>query len=189
MTTLATYILPLLGTLIDDPMKPVATPFFFYLLSGMAILGGLLVITRRNAVHSALSLIVTLLALAGLYLMLYAPFVAGVQIIVYAGGIMVLFLFVIMLVNLERNMKEEQFNKQWAVALLATVALGALMAFVMVRGQATFPANGHALVPEAANTQAVGLVLYGNYVMPFEIASLLLLVAIVGAVVMAKKRI
>ncbi len=63
-------------------MTPVATPFFFYLLSGLAVLGGLLVITRRNAVHSALALIVTLLAVAGLYLMLYAPFVAGVQIIV-----------------------------------------------------------------------------------------------------------
>jgi uncharacterized MnhB-related membrane protein len=80
-------------------MQPVATPFFFYLLSGLTILGGILVITRKNPVHSALALILTLLAQAGLYLMLYAPFVAGVQIILYAGGIMVLFLFVIMLVN------------------------------------------------------------------------------------------
>ena len=93
-------------------MQPVATTFFFYLLSGLALLGGVLVITRKNAVHSALALILTLLALAGLYLMLYAPFVAGVQIILYAGGIMVLFLFVIMLVNLERSQKEEQF-KPW----------------------------------------------------------------------------
>ena len=68
---------------------PVATPFFFYLLSGIMLIGGVLVITRRNAVHSALALIGTLLAQAGLYLMLYAPFVAGVQIILYAGGIMV----------------------------------------------------------------------------------------------------
>ena len=82
--------------------QPVATTFFFYMLSGLAILSGVLVITRKNAVHSALALIVTLLCVAGLYLMLYAPFVAGVQIILYAGGIMVLFLFVIMLVNLER---------------------------------------------------------------------------------------
>ncbi len=103
-------------------MTPVATPFFFYLLSGLAVLGGLLVITRRNAVHSALALIVTLLAVAGLYLMLYAPFVAGVQIIVYAGGIMVLFLFVIMLVNLERTVKERQFNRIWPVGLAASVA-------------------------------------------------------------------
>src|ERR1051325_1461431 len=100
-------------------MTPVATSFFFYLLSGLALLGGILVITRKNPVHSALALILTLLSLAGLYLMLYAPFVAGVQIILYAGGIMVLFLFVIMLVNLERSAKEEQFSKQWVAGVAA----------------------------------------------------------------------
>jgi len=84
-------------------MQPVATTFFFYLLAALAIGSGVLVITRRNPVHSALALILTLLSQAGLYLMLYAPFVAGVQIILYVGGIMVLFLFVIMLVNLERS--------------------------------------------------------------------------------------
>ncbi len=70
-----------------NPAAPIATPWFFYGLAAAAVISGLLVITRRNAVHSALSLIVTLLSVAGLYLMLYAPFVAGVQIIVYAGGI------------------------------------------------------------------------------------------------------
>ena len=95
-------------------MAPVATPWFFYSLAGLAVLSGVLVITRRNAVHSALALIVTLLSVAGLYLMLYAPFVAGVQIIVYAGGIMVLFLFVIMLVNLDRSSKERQFQSYLA---------------------------------------------------------------------------
>jgi NADH-quinone oxidoreductase subunit J len=98
-------------------MTPVATPFFFYMLSGLMVVGGLFVITRKNPVHSALALIVTLLAQAGLYLMLYAPFVAGVQIILYVGGIMVLFLFVIMLVNLERTEKEKPFNKQWLVGV------------------------------------------------------------------------
>src|SRR5262252_7705189 len=105
-------------------MQPVATTFFFYLLSALAILGGLLVVLRRNPVHLALALILTLLAQAGLYLMLYAPFVAGVQIILYAGGIMVLFLFVIMLVNIERSQKEHQFNKQWLVGIVCAVALG-----------------------------------------------------------------
>src|SRR5271157_2508392 len=137
-------------------MAPVATPFFFYLLSGMAVVSGLLVITRRNAVHSALALIVTLLAVSGLYLMLYAPFVAGVQIILYAGGIMVLFLFVIMLVNLERSQKEEQFNKQWLVGLLAAVALGALFVVVYVKGKDLFPY--HIAQPiENSNTQQVGV--------------------------------
>jgi NADH-quinone oxidoreductase subunit J len=169
-------------------MQPVATTFFFYFLSGLALLGGVLVITRRNPVHSALALILTLLALAGLYLMLYAPFVAGVQIILYAGGIMVLFLFVIMLVNIEKAAKEEQFNKIWVIGLLAAVALGGLLVAVIVKGKTLFPVNA-VLPPEESNTQAIGAMLYGNYVFAFEIASLLLLVAIIGAVVMAKKRI
>src|SRR5271154_4530266 len=89
-----------------DNMAPVATPFFFYMLSGIMLIGGILVITRKNPVHSALALITVLLAQAAIYLMLYAPFVAGVQIILYAGCIMVLFLFVIMLVNIDRAAKE-----------------------------------------------------------------------------------
>src|SRR5262245_56122804 len=115
-------------------MQPVATTFFFYFLSGLTVLSGIFVITRRNPVHSALALILALLAQAGLYLMLYAPFVAGVQIILYAGGIMVLFLFVIMLVSIEKSQKEEQFNKLWPVGLLAAIALGGLLVGVYVKG-------------------------------------------------------
>jgi NADH-quinone oxidoreductase subunit J len=177
-------------------MQPVATTFFFYMLSGLALLGGVMVITRRNAVHSALALILTLLAVAGLYLMLYAPFVAGVQIILYAGGIMVLFLFVIMLVSIEKSQKEEQFNKIWLVGLLAALGLGGL--FVGVYMQAAHTRNDAfaelmrkplLMLPDATNTQGVGQLLYYDYMFAFEIASLLLLVAIIGAVVMAKKRI
>ena len=170
-------------------MNPVATPIFFYGLSIAAIVFAIAVITRKNAVHAALSLIGTLVCLAGLYLMLYAPFVAGVQIVLYAGGIMVLFLFVIMLVNLDQNIREIQFNKQWLVGLIAALALGGLLLFVIRQGRAIFPVDQVAVLPEGSNTQMVGLALYGQYMLPFEIASLLLLVAIVGAVVMAKKRI
>jgi NADH-quinone oxidoreductase subunit J len=169
-------------------MAPVATPFFFYLLSAIMLIGGIAVITRKNPVHSALALIVTLLAQASIYLMLYAPFVAGVQIILYAGGIMVLFLFVIMLVSIERSMKERQFNSQWLVGTIAATALGGLLIAVYMKGTSIFP--DHALsVVEDNNTQEVGKLLYGQYMFAFEIASLLLLVAIIGAVVMAKKRI
>jgi NADH-quinone oxidoreductase subunit J len=173
---------------VQPGMEPVATTFFFYFLSGLTLVSGILVITRKNPVHSALALIFGLLAQAGLYLMLYAPFVAGVQIILYAGGIMVLFLFVIMLVNLERSRKEEQFNKQWVVGLLAAVALGALFVTVFLKGKNLFP-RGIAQPIESTNTQEIGVMLYGRYMFAFEIASLLLLVAIIGAVVMAKKRI
>ena len=103
---------------------PVATPFFFYGLAAIMLIGGILVITRKNAIHSAMALITTLLAQAALYLMLYAPFVAGVQIILYAGGIMVLFLFVIMLISIERNMKERQFNRQWLIGIVAAAGAG-----------------------------------------------------------------
>jgi NADH-quinone oxidoreductase subunit J len=169
-------------------MAPVATPFFFYLLAGIMLIGGILVITRKNPVHSALALIVTLLAQASIYLMLYAPFVAGVQIILYAGGIMVLFLFVIMLVSIERSMKERQFNSQWVVGIIAATALGGLLIAVYIKGKNILP--DHALsVVEDNNTQEVAMLLYGKYMFAFEIASLLLLVAIIGAVVMAKKRI
>ena len=167
---------------------PVATPFFFYLLSAVMIIGGILVITRKNTVHSAMALIAALLAQAGIYLMLYAPFVAGVQIILYAGGIMVLFLFVIMLISIERTMKERQFNKQWLVGIAAAAALGVLFIGVYTKGRNLFP-TGRMPIAETQNTQAVGSLLYGQYMFPFEIASLLLLVAIIGAVVMAKKRI
>jgi len=169
-------------------MQPVATTFFFYFLAGLTLLSGVFVITRKNPVHSALALIFGLLAQAGLYLMLYAPFVAGVQIILYAGGIMVLFLFVIMLVNIERSQREEQFNKQWLVGLLAAIALGGLFVMVYVKGKALFP-YPIAQPLENSNTQQIGVMLYGQYMFAFEIASLLLLVAIIGAVVMAKKRI
>ena len=169
-------------------MVPVATTFFFYLQAGIAVISAILVITRRSAVHSALALILALLAQAGLYLMLYAPFVAGVQIILYAGGIMVLFLFVIMLVNLERARKEEQFNKQWLVGTAAAAALGFLFVTVYMKGKALWPQNA-TLPVESSNTQEVGTLLYGQYMFAFEIASLLLLVAIIGAVVMAKRRI
>src|ERR1700757_3646240 len=174
------------------PMNPpVATPFFFYLLAATMIIGGVLVITRKNAVHSAMALITTLLAQAGLYLMLYAPFVAGVQIILYAGGIMVLFLFVIMLISIERAEKERQFNKQWLVGIAAAAALGGLFIAVYTTvtrtgsGQAStiFPSVGRVSYVEGQNTQGIATLLFdvhsGTYMFAFEIASLLLLVAII----------
>jgi len=193
---------PAINTAVGGGMAPVATTFFFYLLGGLAIAGGLAVITRRNAVHSALSLIVTLLSVAGLYLMLYAPFVAGVQIIVYAGGIMVLFLFVIMLVNVERASKDRRFNRIWPIGLVAACTLMGLFVSAFVKGSRIndmFRDRGM-LLPESSNTQQVASLLYGEvdrmgrytlgqYTFAFEIASLLLLVAILGAVIMTKKKI
>ncbi len=173
-------------------MTPVATPFFFYLLSGIALISAIVMITKVNPVHSALALIVTLLACAGLYLMLYAPFMAGVQIVLYAGGILVMFLFVMMLVNIEHLYIEKMLNSQWRVGLAATAMFALLMLGALVKGAGTLPQH---IVnsPENSNVQQIGLLLYGRgsgyYMFPFEIASILLLVAVVGAVVMAKRRV
>lgn len=186
---------PVVNSAVNAGAAPVGTPYFFYGLAAVAILSGMMVITRRNAVHSALSLIVTLLSVAGLYLMLYAPFVAGVQIIVYAGGIMVLFLFVIMLVNIERSSKERQFNRIWPIGLVASCLLLALFMGAFAKGKDLLPKNPVPQLSEGLNTQQIAAALYGDagkmgqYTFAFEIASLLLLVAILGAVIMTKKKI
>ncbi len=167
----------------------------FYFFAGLAVLSAILVVTRRNAVHSAIFLITALLATAGLYLQLRAEFLFAVQIILYVGGIMVLFIFVIMLVNLDVALHQVQFTRQkWVAGLLALV-LGAQLffAFYLVRSN---PQTGDILqLPRAAaaslepNTQLVGKALFQDYLLPFEIASILLLVAMIGAVVMAKRKV
>jgi NADH-quinone oxidoreductase subunit J len=173
-------------------MTPVATPFFFYLLSAIALGCAVIMVTKVNPVHSALALIVSLLASAGLYLMLFAPFIAAIQIVLYAGGILVMFLFVMMLVNIEKLYVEKMLNRQWIVGLAATAALALLMLGALVRGSKTLPQQTLHMT-EQNNVQQIGLLLYGSktgyYLFPFEIASVLLLVAIVGAVVMAKRRV
>jgi len=163
---------------------------FFYLFALLTLGGGILTITRRNAVHSAISLIVSLLGVAGLYLLQHAEFLFAVQIVLYVGGIMVLFLFVIMLVNLDQAAKERQFNRQWTIALAAVAAVGVEIGYIFYRGQDTFRL-GDVVAPAATagNTEMLADSLFRDYLLPFEIASILLLVAIVGSVVMAKKRI
>jgi NADH-quinone oxidoreductase subunit J len=147
----------------------------FYVFAALVLGGGILTITRRNAVHSAISLIVSLLGVAGLFLLQRAEFLFVVQIMLYVGGIMLLFLFVIMLVNLDQAAKQRQFNRQW----------------LLYRGKDAFHfAQGVAgLPPGVGNTEALADSLFSEYLLPFEIASVLLLVAVVGSVVMAKKRI
>ena len=164
----------------------------FYIFAVMVLGGGILTITRRNAIHSAISLIVSLLGVAGLYLLQQAEFLFAVQIVLYVGGIMVLFLFVIMLVNLDQAARQRQFNRQWLVALAAVALVGAEVSYFIYRGAgsihiADVPAPG---TPAGlGNTEIVADSLFGEYLLPFEIASILLLVAVVGSVVMAKKRI
>ncbi|MGA3100048.1 MAG: NADH-quinone oxidoreductase subunit J [Bryobacteraceae bacterium] len=164
----------------------------FYVFAVLVLGGGVLTITCRNAIHSAVSLIVSLMGVAGLYLLQQAEFLFAVQIILYVGGIMLLFLFVIMLVNLDQAARQRQFSRAWPVALAAALAVAAEVAYFLYRGQAAFhiaEAGGGLVPPAFGNTEMIANSLFSEYLLPFEIASLLLLVAVVGSVAMAKRRI
>ncbi|MBV8856921.1 MAG: NADH-quinone oxidoreductase subunit J [Acidobacteria bacterium] len=176
---------------------------FFWVFALSALVAGLLTVMARNAVHSALFLISTLVSVAALFVLLGAEFIAGVQILVYVGGVMVLFLFVIMLVNVsaEERGSEELFNRTGQVtAAVCFVALLVFGLFYAVNQSAgSFASNrsegaGAARLRTAEtgvskiseDTQRVGASLYRYGALPFEIASLLLLVAIVGSVLLAR---
>ena len=164
----------------------------FYIFALLVLGGGILTITRRSAMHAAISLIVSLLGVAGLYLLQQAEFLFAVQIILYVGGIMLLFLFVIMLVNLDEAAKVRQFNKQWMVALAAVACVAAQVAWFIYKGQGSFQFASPIAAGMPAglgNTEQIANSIFGEYLLPFEVASILLLVAVVGSVVMAKKRI
>jgi NADH-quinone oxidoreductase subunit J len=162
----------------------------FYFFGILAVVSAILVITRRNAVQSAIFLVTSLLATAGIFLTLHAEFLFIVQIILYAGGIMVLFVFVIMLVNLDVTLHQIQFNRHWFVAAVLTVALGLQVGVALLLSRAglySMPAAPvQALEP---NTEQIASSLFRTYMLPFEAASILLLVAMIGAVIMAKKRV
>jgi NADH-quinone oxidoreductase subunit J len=140
-------------------------------------------------VHSAIWLVVTLFAVGGIFLLQHAEFLFAVQIILYVGGIMVLFLFVVMLVDIDVALKQARFARQSQVALVTAVLLLAIVGYALYNhGHGlNLPARPMVNTP-AQNTQAVGMALYQNYMLPVEIASVLLLVAMVGAVIMAKRK-
>src|ERR1700745_2198992 len=165
----------------------------FYLFAGIAVISAILTVTRRNVVHSAIFLITALLATAGIFLQLRADFLFIVQIILYVGGILVLFVFVIMLVNLDVALRQIQFARQKWVALLVALALAGQVG-LMFWSSGKMPGQGLAVLTAAAaakvalNSQTVARSRFESYLLPFELASVLLLVAMIGAVVMAKKR-
>src|SRR5271168_662527 len=163
----------------------------FIFFAVLAVASAILMVTRRNIVHGAVFLITTLLSTAGI-LLLQAEFLFIVQIILYVGGIMVLFVFVIMLVNLDVSMRQVQFNRMWFVSGALALVLAGQFLFAILATQAgrdplRLPAMAAQISPK--NTEAVGDALFSHYMLPFEIASILLLVAMIGAVVMAKRRV
>jgi NADH-quinone oxidoreductase subunit J len=157
----------------------------FFFLAAIAVLGAISLILQRHPIHSALSLIVVMIALAGLYLLMGAEFVAAVQIIVYGGAIMVLFVFVIMLLNAG---VEERTNVSkmagWAGLPLAIALMGFLAAAV---ARSTDRVQAVAQSGAPAPTKVVAGLLFQEFVYPFELTSFLILVAIIGAIVLAQR--
>jgi NADH-quinone oxidoreductase subunit J len=162
---------------------------FFTVIALVAILAAAMVVIVKNAVHSALFLVITLFCVAILFLTLGAEFLAAVQVLVYAGAIMVLFLFVITLLNPLQPETPDRLGSQGAIAGALALLLLVEMALVVRSGALTAAPAGAPPPPlPGTNIEQLGLSLYSAYLVPFEVTSVLLLVAIVGAVVLARGR-
>jgi len=159
----------------------------FYLFAALTLLCGVLVVANpfsRNPVTSAMFLVLTIISMAGLFVLLHAFFLAAVQIIVYAGAVIVLFLFVIMLLDL----KEEQRRKiKLFGAVAGLVSVGVIMTISLKTLRATQPGANLPAPQIEGSTDALGKLLFTQYVLPFEVVSILLLVAMVGVILLSKK--
>ena len=165
-------------------------PKLFFAYFAFAILFiSMLIVTRKNPVHSVLWMLLLFFHLAGLYLFLNAEFLAAVQVVVYAGAILVLFLFVVFILNIKEEIKAKRFITGWPASF--TFALGIFVLFVMMfRSFLLGPQGKYSieLIQKESNINVLGKLLYTEFLFPFEIASLILLIAIVGAIVLAKRR-
>jgi NADH-quinone oxidoreductase subunit J len=162
----------------------------FYVLSALILGFAVLVISTRSTVHAVLFLVLNFLAVAALYVLLTAQFLAVIQILVYAGGIVVLYLFVVMLVNLKRPPEDHASPQRrgWLGFGLSGLVLVELAAILMYGAVAAAPASPMENSDLAINNvERLGMLLYTDYLIPFEVASMLLLVAMVGAIILAKR--
>ena len=168
-----------------------ASKVLFIIFAAFAVGGGLLTITRKNVVHALLTLVFTFLNVAAIFFLSQAYFLAVIQILVYAGAIMVLFVFVIMLLNLRTFEQEEQtYRRQRWIALALSVLV--LAEFIVVLAGITFTSVRGGFTPQAiaaagGSTTVFGNALFNQMLLPFEVASVVLLVAMVGAVILVKK--
>ena len=172
-------------------MTPTVPVVFFLVLAAMGLGGALMVVVQRNPVVSALYLILSFLSLAGMFVLLAAPFLAAVQVVVYAGAIMVLFTFVIMLLNLRHDIDDGLHHVArrvlgWAFG----IGLAAIFWRAFSRPWALGPGGADTIeaVRATGHAEAIGLRLYTDYLFPFEATGLILLVGIIGAVTLAKRR-
>ena len=164
----------------------------FYTLAAFILGFAVLVVTTKDTVHSVLFLVLDFLFVAALYVLLGAQFLAAIQILVYAGGIVVLYLFVVMLVNLKRPPEEYQDPRRrsmlgFGLSAAVLIELGAIAFWGYSNPAPALPNAVATAMPVAGNTEEVGWLLYTSYLIPFEIASMLLLVAMIGAIMLAKR--
>jgi NADH-quinone oxidoreductase subunit J len=162
---------------------------FFFILAILSIMSALLVITRRNPIPGAMFLVLNFFILAGIYLTLSAQFLAIIQILVYAGAIMVLFIFVIMLLNLsdEEKLKEKMSMKK-LIRIILSITLISEIIYILGYSQVGQNINQSPESVKIGTVQEIGHQLFTTYLFPFEITSILLLAAIIGSVILAKKR-
>ena len=159
----------------------------FYYMAVASVASALLAVTRRNPVHSMLWVLALFLHVAGIFLLLNAEFLAAVQVIVYAGAILIFYLFVVMLLDLPGEEAGPRFGAHWPFAALAGLSFLALAWLARV-DQALPPGAGSASAEALGSVSGLGNALFGPFALPFEIASLVLLAAIIGAVVLARQR-
>ena len=167
----------------------------FYYMAAASVASALLAVTRKNPVHSMLWVLALFLHVAGIFLLLGAEFLAAVQVIVYAGAILIFYIFVVMLLDLPDEEARPRFGNHWPLAAAVVLSFAALAWLARVE---TFDTVGVGVAPAAkrvaaegpplGSLSAIGMALFGPFALPFEMASLVLLAAIIGAVVLARRR-
>lgn len=158
----------------------------FLYFAVVMLVSAILMITRRNPIHSVLFMLLLFFHIAGLFVLLNAEFLAAVQLIVYAGAILILYLFVVMLLNVDKESTAARANRYWPWMTVFGILIAGEIVLLVSRG--TFPANAgqQPMKLASAGVGALGMELYTKYLLPFEIASIVLLVGLVGAVMLAK---
>ncbi len=157
----------------------------FLYFAAVILASAILMITRRNPIHSVMFMLLLFFHIAGVFVLLNAEFLAAVQLIVYAGAILILYLFVVMLLNVDRETGAARANRFWPWMTAFGVLIASEIALLVSRG--AFPAEADQPMRLGTGVRELGEVLYQKYAMPFEIASVVLLVGLIGAVMLAKK--
>ena len=160
----------------------------FYYLAAASVASAMLAVTRRNPIHSMLWVLVLFLHIAGIFLLVGAEFLAAVQIIIYAGAILVFYLFFVMLLDLPREVAGPRFGAHWPLCAAAGIAFAALAWYAREPGLVPVARRSAAGGPSTGSISVVGTALFTQFALPFEIASLILLAGMVGAIVVAKRK-